>query len=92
MKTFAQALEYVRRKYPNENRQDVLAVTAMRMMEVRAKVAVHRALKSGKLIKPDRCEECGQAGLVESFHPSGYEHVFDVRWLCRKCRNKITRK
>jgi aspartyl/asparaginyl beta-hydroxylase (cupin superfamily) len=49
-----------------------------------AHIAVTRALRQGKLTKPDCCDECSQEGYVESHHDD-YSKPLEVRWLCKKC-------
>jgi hypothetical protein len=56
----------------------------------RAQSAVYRALKSGALVKPDACEECGlpasEAGKRGLHgHHADYDKPLEVRWLCPKC-------
>lgn len=55
----------------------------------RAHHAVHRALKSGKLIRPELCEGCGKPPTVgtslHGHHHNGYEARLDVKWLCPGC-------
>lgn len=64
---------------------------------------VQRALKSGKLVRPDRCERCGAAdvrlrdgrsGLHA--HHADYSRPLDVEWLCVTChlgvRGKASRR
>lgn len=46
--------------------------------------AVRRAIRSGRLIRPGTCEECGIAGAIEAAH-SDYTKPLDVRWLCQPC-------
>jgi hypothetical protein len=55
-----------------------------------ARVAVFRAVRSGKLIKPDRCQLCGAQTKLEAHHFMGYtrEHYLDVEWLCIGCHNR----
>jgi len=65
----------------------------------RATNAVEAALKRGDLIRPDKCQECGDApgtdrigrSKVRAYHHLGYakEHRLDVRWLCPRCLNRI---
>ena len=46
--------------------------------------AVSRAVKSGKLIRPDHCSKC----LVQCFpqaHHDDYNKPLDVMWLCPIC-------
>lgn len=42
------------------------------------------AVKTGKLTRPDKCENCGGGGPIEGAHHD-YERPLDVRWLCRSC-------
>jgi len=59
-----------------------------------ARDAVYRALKTGRLVKPDACEDCGT--LAESLpdglhgHHESYDKDkwLDVVWLCRRCHRK----
>jgi hypothetical protein len=58
----------------------------------RAWDAVYRALKSGRLIRPERCARCGGLGeptrdgraSIEAHHPD-YSKPLEVEWLCRGC-------
>lgn len=49
--------------------------------------AVHKAVKSGKLVRPGNCSECGKKCTPEAHHAKGYRKEFwlVVEWLCRKC-------
>lgn len=60
----------------------------------KARVYVHRAVKCGLLVRPDRCADCGTVGRVEGHHFLGYakEHWLDVRWLCRSCHRLADEK
>lgn len=43
------------------------------------------ALKTGRLVRPEVCEDCGKkTKSIEAHHPD-YRLPFFVRWLCRKC-------
>lgn len=50
----------------------------------RARNAVYRALKSGVLVRPDRCARCGKACKPQASHDD-YARPLDVEWLCRAC-------
>lgn len=54
--------------------------------KVKAHNAVQRALKSGKLVRPDACSACGSAKRIVAHHDD-YTRVLDVRWLCVLCHN-----
>lgn len=50
----------------------------------RARSAVSRAVKAGRLERPDHCSECG-AECKPTAHHADYEKPLEVVWLCRLC-------
>ena len=50
----------------------------------KAQLTVQAAVKSGKLIRPENCENCGEAIFTEAHHDD-YGMPLAVRWLCRVC-------
>ena len=52
--------------------------------QFRAHAVVRRALKHGKLHKPDHCSNCGQTRRLEAHHHD-YAEPLQVTWLCRGC-------
>lgn len=54
--------------------------------KVSARKAVFYALKTGKLVKAEACEMCGQKLFLHAHH-SDYSKKLDVKWLCTKCHN-----
>jgi hypothetical protein len=51
---------------------------------------VHRAVKSGKLIKPDHCQHCGLVVPCDKphalqAHHEDYSRPLEVEWLCYHC-------
>lgn len=46
--------------------------------------AVQHAVAKGKITRPDKCDECGRGGMIDSHHDD-YAKVFEIRWLCRWC-------
>lgn len=60
-----------------------------------AREAVHRAIKSGRLIRPETCSRCGRdpgrtrngKSQIHGHHHRGYAREFwlDVVWLCIQC-------
>lgn len=49
-----------------------------------ASARVNAAIKSGKLKRPDRCEQCGEPCRPDAHHRD-YSKPLDVVWLCRSC-------
>lgn len=45
---------------------------------------VKKAIKSGKLIRPDNCEVCEKEGKIEAHHED-YTKPLDVIWMCQYC-------
>lgn len=50
----------------------------------RARTVVAQALKSGKLARPQECEDCGHFCGPEAHHDD-YLKPLEVRWLCKPC-------
>ena len=79
------------RKYRQKNRDRIREKRKVYEREnpekIRAQKAVGRAIRSGKLTRPDFCEACGaQPGRLEGHHSSyDRDRWLDVIWLCRKC-------
>lgn len=53
---------------------------------MRARVALHYAIKTGKIIKPEFCGRCQLSGIIHAHHSNYSEHL-EVRWRCRKCHS-----
>ena len=49
-----------------------------------AKAAVARAIKAGELVRPAKCESCGEGCKPEAHHED-YSKPLDVIWLCKPC-------
>ncbi len=63
---------------------------AEKRLRNRARDAVHRALRSGRLIKPKWCAKCLLAGVVQAHHEN-YRKPLAVDWLCPPCHRLIHR-
>lgn len=47
--------------------------------------AVKSALRSGKLVKPERCSSCGEVKPLDAYHEDCSKFL-EVTWLCRMCK------
>ena len=52
--------------------------------------AVRRAVKTGRLTRPERCERCGKTGKLHAHHED-YTKPLDVIWVCPTCHKAIHR-
>lgn len=56
----------------------------------RARRALRRAVKSGKVYKPARCSRCfvlEEGRKIQGHHYKGYDAPLDVIWLCNLCHS-----
>ena len=55
-------------------------------------LAVLRAIRTGALVRPDVCENCGHpsggVGLINAHHDD-YSKPLSVRWLCGSCHKRV---
>jgi hypothetical protein len=56
-----------------------------------ARRAIDNAVQNGRIIKPDRCSECGAKCLPHGHHDD-YTKPLDVRWLCARCHVEVHRQ
>lgn len=56
-----------------------------------ARTKTAKAIKSGKLIRPEFCTSCKTGQPVEAHHPD-YNKPLNVMWLCRKCHRQWHKK
>lgn len=58
----------------------------------RAGSLVKKAIESGALVRPTRCQQCARevSYRIHAHHHMGYEeeHALDVQWLCARCHTK----
>jgi hypothetical protein len=56
-----------------------------------ARAKLRYAVKTGKIVKPERCEICDRIKQLQGHHDD-YTKPLDVKFLCRKCHMKLHRK
>lgn len=80
--------EYYWRKVnpPKRYTDEELIHEGLRAIAVRR---VRQALENGTLARVDVCEVCGCEGKTVAHHWNGYNHPFDVWWICRKCNANL---
>ena len=57
-------------------------------IKFKSRYKVRDAIKSGKLIRPDRCQSCREKGKIEAHHID-YNEPYNVKWLCYQCHRKL---
>jgi hypothetical protein len=62
--------------------------TAYRIRKA-AQQRVHTAVKSGKIIKPSICTECGKSDSAIHGHHPDYSKPLAVLWVCKDCHVEI---
>jgi hypothetical protein len=56
-----------------------------------ARIKVQNAIKSGKLVRAEKCNLCFENCFVEAHHVD-YGQPYSVMWLCASCHGKAHRK
>lgn len=52
--------------------------------KIRAQNKLNKAIQSGKIKRPSKCDHCGKRRKVDGHHHD-YNKPYDVVWLCRSC-------
>lgn len=55
----------------------------------RARMALHYAVRIGKLIRPSQCDSCNKTCKPHGHHHKGYKEPLNVIWLCTLCHGEI---
>jgi hypothetical protein len=49
-----------------------------------AHIILGNRIRSGEIVKPDKCEQCGCGGRLHGHHHD-YSKPLEVEWLCQNC-------
>ncbi len=69
-------------KYHNRSR-------AQDPIPYRARDAINKAVRRGKLQKPVACSRCHRSGITIHAHHEDYSRPLDVVWVCQRCHLAI---
>lgn len=86
-KYYAKNIEFFAEKtarYFRENPGYMKDYRGKHPVEAAARHMVNAAIGTGKLVRPDSCEACGQEAKIQAHHDD-YSRPHDVRWLCVPC-------
>lgn len=84
--------QYELKNNKTEKRKQQFKETAKRMYQKypekwKARAKVRYAVKTGKIIKPTKCEQCSKEEKLQAHHHD-YGKPLDVNWLCVVCHTK----
>jgi ribosomal protein S27AE len=73
--------------------KDELAADLRRRREANPQQAqawnkLDRAVRSGRITRPDVCSQCSRGGRIEAHHDD-YSQPLEVRWLCSRCHSSV---
>jgi ribosomal protein S27AE len=71
---------------PEALRRKGNAYRAKHPEKVHAGHVLRRAVREGRIVRPNECEACDASGLVHAHHPD-YSKPLEVRWLCPRCHS-----
>jgi len=80
---------YLRRRYHTRVPQRQIYRKANRY-KLYANLLLHRAVKRGKLIRPNKCDGCQNTCKPDGHHPD-YSRPLEVEWLCKPCHLNLHR-
>jgi hypothetical protein len=77
-----------RRARAREQRRGVKRPRYPKTYKELARIALREAVKAGRIIRPNQCEDCGTTEKPIQAHHADYSKPFDVDWLCAPCHGK----
>lgn len=77
-----------RERNPHKAKEYLRRFRAKFPEKTKARNKLHRAVKSGAIVRPNACEDCGLVSGSLHGHHEDYAEPLDVAWLCRKCHER----
>lgn len=78
--------EYDRRRGSRQTPEDARRYRQANPKKYKAQTWVNNAVRDGRLVKPEVCEECPGTLQIEGHHDD-YDKPTEVRWLCSRCHS-----
>jgi hypothetical protein len=78
-------------KYRGNSRRYQASYNARNPEKAKARQIFGNAVRDGKLVRPDTCQECGAGGVIHGHHRD-YSKPLEVMWLCVPCHGLQHRK
>lgn len=78
--------EYDRKRGSRRSYEKIKEYRESNPKKYKAHTMVGNAVRDGKLIKADCCEECGSDFSLNAHHDD-YNYPLSVRWLCSRCHH-----
>jgi hypothetical protein len=74
---FPEKIKAKRRRWRDKNKE-----------KVKCHNLLNRAVQCGRVIRPSKCELCGNEGKIHGHHED-YSKPYEVKWLCVKCHIRM---
>jgi len=89
--------EYDNSRSKTKKRRDLSSTQCKKYRQINkikyaAHILVNNAIRSGRLIKQDKCSKCGDSKNMIHGHHDDYTKPLEVRWLCAICHSDWHRK
>lgn len=77
------------RRFDKSEKRRILRKNAVKnKFKIAVRNKLQYAVKSGKIIKPERCSICNTKDIIHGHHDD-YNKPLDVIWVCKKCHDNI---
>lgn len=95
-RVFASQAKYCQKIKGSSRRKAIVSASNIRWRKrngdkYRIHQMTHQAVRTGRLVRPSSCSECGSECKPDAHHED-YAKPLDVRWLCRSCHKIADRE